>query len=119
MNSKARARQILAAEYGDSSNFMTPDLEGVELVGTTGDGHTLAVEKSRGTFMGDKLYAASFAAERPDGTTTRLTGLSGVFASRGDRAQLIRQVRETVEEAESLPIDRRERARHDWEGARG
>lgn len=114
-----QAERIIRKEYGDSANFMTPQVEGVELVGETGDGHTIAVETSRGTFMGDRLYGASFVAERPDGTTIRLTGLSGVFHSQGDRALLIKQIRRSLEGAETLPVDPRERARHDWPGARG
>lgn len=119
MSNTAEARRIIRKEYGDSNNFMTPDVEDVELVGETGDGTTVAVERSRGTFMGDKLYGASFVAERPNGETWRLTNLSGVFQSRGDRALLIKQIRRSLEGTETLPVDPQERARHDWPGARG
>jgi len=100
-----RARSIIRDEYGDSNNFMTPHVTGIELVGETGDGWTVAVERSRGQWLGEPIHGASFAARHVDGTTMRLTEMSGVFSSPGDVAALVHKVRGALDGASTLPVE--------------
>lgn len=99
-----RAKEIIRKEYGDSTNFITPNVIRYELVGTLPDGHTVAAEVSAGTGIMDdgRRFGVSLALERPDGSTERLHDLSEVFSSMEDADALIDHVRESMEGAESV-----------------
>lgn len=97
------AKDIIRDEYGDSVNFMTPEPLRYEVLGSTGDGHSVAVEVSQGTGLaGDALYGASFVLQGPDGETRRLHDLSGCRPSRAEIEALVDHVRTSVAGAESV-----------------
>ncbi len=76
------AKRIIRLEYGDSPHPITRNIEGYRIV-RQANGHTVAVEISRGSNMENgPLWGASFAVERPDGTTDRLSMLSDCFRSK-------------------------------------
>jgi hypothetical protein len=70
-------RQVIKAEYGDSKNFMTPNV-----VKTGWCGKLRAFELSSGEgIMGGRIYGVSVVQLREDGTTERCYDLSQVFDS--------------------------------------
>ncbi len=75
------AKRIIRLEYGDSPHPITRNIEGYRIV-RQANGHTVAVEISRGSNMENgPLWGASFAVERPDGTTDRLSMLRDLWES--------------------------------------
>lgn len=89
------ARQILRAEYGSSTNVMTPNVLDAFLIGPN-----VAAELSTGTGLdGEPIWGVSVAIVRPDGTTYR-PGVdrtkairSGLFFSRGAAEEHIETMR--------------------------
>lgn len=77
MTNEAKARRIIRREYGDSTNFMTPEPVRYILVGPN-----RAAELSRGRFGGRTYYGVSVVDVTPEGETVRRTDLSECFEDR-------------------------------------
>ncbi len=92
------AKQILRAEYGSSTNVMTPNVLDSFLIGPN-----VAVELSTGTGLdGEPIWGVSVAIVRPDGTTYR-PGVdrtkpirSGLFFSRADADTHVETMRDLL-----------------------
>ena len=79
MTEQSRAHELLRKEYGDSANFMTPD---VLRVGLAGDDMAWELSQGRG-FEGETIWGVSVVIELDDGTTDRpLEPFSQLFHSR-------------------------------------
>ena len=72
------ARQIFRLEFGDSKNFMTP-----EILWCVKASPSVAVELSEGAgFDGERIFGLTAVCLKSDGTTRRGRGSSKCFHSR-------------------------------------
>jgi hypothetical protein len=82
------AREILRAEYGDSKNFMTPE---VLKVGKIDQGTAYEISSGSGFDPGTTIYGVSIVGVREDGSTYR-SDASKMFDSLVDARAYIRDL---------------------------
>lgn len=85
------ARALFEREYGkNTTNFMTPEVLEYGMLGPN-----VAYEISKGTgFTNDTIYGLSIVKQNADGTTKRLTDMSGCEQSMGKVRQRMISLRE-------------------------
>ena len=94
MSKAMSAREIFKLEFGNSKNFMTPN---VLKVGNLN--RNVAYEISSGIGMDMRtLYGLSIVEALPDGTTRRVHKYSGCFDSLSDVEYHLREISEMYQE---------------------
>jgi len=79
------AREIIKQEYGNSRNFMTPEV--LEIGMAT---HDIAYEISKGKGISDNIiYGLSVVKLHPDGITERMYDISGCHSSLKEAREVI------------------------------
>ena len=82
------AKEIFKIEYGNSKNFMTPNILKVGKIN-----HNLAFELSRGTgFKNEEIFGVTIV-EIQDEKTKRRSDLSKMFFKKGEAAEYINNLK--------------------------